>query len=66
MRTVRGGRVRCFEGVSGAFYGVGREMPIVARKMASKRPQGQKKIPGNDSLSIIIPRCLCVKFIADT
>ena len=29
-------------------------------------PQGQKKTPGNDSVSIIISRCLSVKFIADT
>ena len=30
------------------------------------RPQGQKKIPGNDNVSIIIPRRLSAKLIADT
>ena len=59
-------RVRRFKGISGAFCSAGREIPIAARKRASKRPQGQKKTPGNDSLSIIISRRFSAEFIADT
>ena len=44
-------RVRRFKGISGAFCSAGREIPIAARKRASKRPQGQKRTPGNDRVS---------------
>jgi hypothetical protein len=55
-----------FKGISGAFCSARQGIPIAAQKRASKRPQGQKKTPGNDNLSIIIPRRLSVEFIADT
>lgn len=55
-----------FKGISGAFCGVGREIPIAAPKTASKRPQEQKKAPGNNNLSIIILQCLSAEFIVVT
>ena len=56
------------ESVLRAFPGrfVVQQITIAARIRASKRPQGQKKTPGNDNVSIIIPRRLSAEFIADT
>lgn len=66
MWTVRTGRERILRAFPGRFTDIGSEITIAARKGAFNRPQGQKKAPGNDIVSIIIPRRLSVKFIADT
>ncbi len=42
------------------------EISITARKRAYMRPQGRKKTPGNDNLSIITPRHFSIEFIANT
>lgn len=63
MRTVR---TACKAFLGRFVTQAGGRITIDARKGLLKRPQEQKKTPGNDGLSIVISRCLCTEFIADT